>query len=198
MKAKKIILMILIAIYIVALSACDDPSKTTAPTEESTPANNDSFYIISTNEDLTYSYQIVAKNGDILFSDDHSPREPNIDWVSDHVLSVTIQTGTGRSTNWAVFCDVENGRTSKVYQYVLGAQDNYVFYVESEDSNYCLVVEDIFDSNIYRKTYTLQDCGAFADPACALTFESKGKAIITYLTGNENAVSQTSATIYFP
>ena len=193
MKAKNIGCLVLIAAFLFTLSAC---SSTPRKTDSS--AEIDSHYTIITNEDLTYSYKIIAKNGDILFSDDRSPKEPHVDQVSDNIFSVSIQTGTGRSTNWAVFCDVENGKTSETYQYVLGAQDNYVFYVAFEDGTHRLVVQDIFDSCVYKETYTLQNCGAFADPACELTFESKGKAVVTYLSGNENAVSQASATIYFP
>ena len=197
MKAKKLCLIILVFVYLLVLSACNN-SHIADTEEESISAQSNSCYTISTNEDLTYSYKITAKNGDVLFSDDNSPREPHIDQVSTNIFSVTIQAGTGRSTNWAVFCDIENEKTSQTYQYVLGAQDDYVFYVEFEDGVHHLVVQDIFDSSVYKKTYTLQNCGAFADPVCELIFESKGKAIVTYLTGNENAISQTSATIYFP
>ena len=198
MKAKKLCLIILVFVYLLTLSACNNNSHIADTEEESISAQSDSYYTISTNEDLTYSYKITAKNGDVLFSDDNSPREPHIDQVSANILSVTIQTGTGLSTNWAVFCDIENAKTSETFQYVLGAKDSYVFYVEFEDGNHRLVVQDIFDSNIYRKTYTLQNCSSIADPICELTFDGEGKATITYLTGTETAISQTSATIYFP
>lgn len=196
MRTKNCFVALILTILLV-FSACNSTSHSTSGTTESNPINN-SPYTISTNEDLTYSYKIIAKNGDVLFSDDRSPKEPKINQVSDNVFSVTIQTGTGRSTNWAVFYDIENSKTSETFQYVLGTQDSYVFYVEFEDGNHRLVVQDIFDSNIYKKTYALQNCSAFADPSCELTFDGKGKATITYLTGTETAISQTSATIYFP
>lgn len=192
MKTKNVALIILIFAYLLVLSACSTPH-----TPDSSAGMN-SYYTIATNEDFTYSYKIFAKNGEVLFSDDRSPREPHIEQVSADTFSVTIQSGTGRATNWAVFCDVENGRTSNTYQYVLGAQGSYVFYVEFADGSHRLVVQDIFDSNAYYKTYTLENCGAFADPACELTFDGEGKAIVTYLSGTETAVSQSSVTIYFP
>lgn len=193
MRAKNIGFIILVFTFLLVLSACGS-----TPHKSDNSAGIDSYYTINTNEDLTYSYKIIAKNGDVLFSDDRSPKEPHIDQVSNNILSVTIQTGLGRSTNWAVFCDVEKGKTSTTYQYVLGAQDNYVFYVELKDGSHHLVVQDIFDSKNYCKTYALQNCEAFADPSCELTFEGKGKAIITYLSGTETAISQTNTTIYFP
>ena len=197
MKAKKLHLIILVVVYLLVLSACNN-SHIEDTQKESISSQIDSYYSISTNEDLTYSYKITAKNGDTLFSDDNSPKEPHIDQVSTNIFSVTIQAGTGRSTNWAVFCDIANAKTSETFQYVLGAKDSYVFYVAFEDGNYRLVVQDIFDSNIYHKTYSLQNCSSFADPICELTFDGQGKATITYLTGTETAISQTSATIYFP
>ena len=187
-------LALLLALFILPTLLCACGKTDTA----STANTNNTPYTISTNEDLTYSYKIIANNGTVLFSDDCSPREPKISQISDNIFSVTIQAGTGRSTNWAVFCDIANAKTSETFQYVLGAQDNYVFYVEFKDDHHLLVVQDIFDSSIYYKTYTLQDCSSFADPMCELTFNSKGQATITYLTGTETAISQTSATIYFP
>lgn len=192
MKTKNVALIILIFAHLLVLSACSTPHASDSS------AGMNSYYTITTNEDFTYSYKIFAKNGDVLFSDDRSPREPHIEQVSADTFSVTIQSGTGRATNWAVFCDVENGRTSNTYQYVLGAQGSYVFYVEFADGSHRLVVQDIFDSNAYYKTYTLENSGAFADPACELTFDGEGKAIVTYLSGTETAVSQSSVTIYFP
>ena len=122
-ESKKRYLIIWVFVYLLVLSACNKSSRI-AVTEESISAKNDFYYTISTNKDLTYSYKITAKNGNILFFDDNSQREPHIDQVNTNIFSVTIQTGTGRSTNWAVFCDVENGKTSQTYRYVLGAQDN--------------------------------------------------------------------------
>ena len=192
---RKYLFVFLALCLVLSFSACD-ALNTTSETEDSSPRT--SFYSISTNEDLTYSYQIVDKNGNVLFSDNHSQREPHIEQISDDVYSVTIQTGTGRSTNWAIYCDVENSRVSETFQYVLGAQGEYVFFADFNDGVHSLVVQNIFDSNIYQKTYTLKDCSSFADPIVGLSFKDNGKAIISYLTGSETMIAQTSATIYFP
>lgn len=179
-------LLILLAACIFLLSACTAEPK------------NNTFYTISTNEDLTYSYKIFDQKGNVLFSGDHSTKEPHIEKVTDWVYSVTVQAGTGCATNWAVFCDVKEGTVSETFHYVLGAQGEYVFFVEVEDSSHSVVVQNIFDGSRYRKVYSLQNTGALADPACEITFDSEGKATVTYLTDTETAVSRASTTIYFP
>ena len=179
-------LPILLAACIFLFSACTDKP------------NGDTFYTISTNEDLTYSYKIFDQRGNILFSDDHSSKEPHIDKITDYVYSISVQTGIGGATNWAVFCDVKKGTVSETFHYVLGAQGEYVFFVEFEDGRHSVVVQNIFDSSRYRKVYTLQNTESFADPGCSLTFDGEGKATVTYLAGTESLIYTTSATIYFP
>ena len=179
-------LLILLAACIFLLSACAAEPK------------NNTFYTLSQNEDRTYSYKIYDEEGGVLFSDDHCAKEPHIEKVTDQVYSVTVQAGTGLSTNWAVFCDVKEGTISETFHYVLGAQGGYVLYVEFEDGIHSVVVQNIFDGSRYRKVYPLQNTGAFADPACEITFDSEGKATVTYLTGTETGVSRVSTTIYFP
>lgn len=195
---KKFLGVIFFIFAVFAFSACSNNSPETTTPDTTVPTSSDTFYTISTNEDLTYSYKVTDKKGNILFSDDHASREPTISQVDADVLCVSVQTGTGLSTSWAVFCNVDNGNVSEFFQYVLGAQNEYVFYVEYENGSPSVVVQNIFDSSSYRKAYTLQDCGAFADPVCDITFDGEGKATVTYLIGTETASTQTSTTIYFP
>ncbi len=189
------ILFFIAAIF--CFSACGTDATTESTATEDTSASSESFYTISKNENLTYSYEIVDKNGNVLFAKNNAPKEPHIDEVSENIIGVTVQTGTGLSTNWAVFCDVEKGTVSETFHYVLGAQDEYVFYADFEDGVLSLVVQNIFNSS-NRTVHPLQDCGAFADPIRNLTFDGEGKATITYLTGTAEAVTETSATIDYP
>lgn len=179
-------LLILLAACIFLLSACaGEPAKQAA-------------YSVFQNEDQTYSYKIFDQKGDVLFGDDRCAQEPSIEKQTDHVYSVTVQAGTGPATNWAVFCDVKKGTVSEAFHYVLGAQGEYVFYVEFENGSHSVVVQNIFNSSRYRKVYTLQNTESFADPSCSLTFDGEGKATLTYLAGTESFIYTTSATIYFP
>ena len=180
MKSKNIGLIVLIFAYLFVLSACS------APNESGKSAGIDSHYTITANEDLTYSYKVFAQNGDVLFSDDRSPREPRIDQVSDSIFSVTIQAGTGRSTNWAVFCDVENSKVSETFHYVLGSQGDYVVCAGYKEGKRFIIVQNIFDKSVYYKTYELENVSPVAaDFALGCEFDSDNKVTIIYLTGED-------------
>ena len=60
---RKYLFVFLALCLVLPFSACDAPN-TASETEDISPRT--SFYSISTNEDLTYSYQIVDKNGNIV------------------------------------------------------------------------------------------------------------------------------------
>lgn len=155
------------------------------------------MYSITRNEDMTYSFQIVDKYGDVLFSKDHFPREPEVEQVNSYVLGLTVQSGTGRSTNWAVFCDVENSRISETFQYVLTAQGDYVIYANYENGEYSVIVQNIFDKSDYYKKHVLTNCSPVAtDFVLNARLNGEGIAVVTYLEGEEQ--KETDLTVKFP
>lgn len=178
-------LLILLAACIFLCSACaKDPAKQAA-------------YGVFQNEDQTYSYKIFDQKGDVLFGDDHCAKQPQIGKPADHIYSITVQAGTGLSTNWAVFCDVENSRVSETFHYVLMAQGDYVIYVARENEQTSIVVENIFDKAAYCKAYPLSGCSAVAgDVVLGAEPAGESAAVITYLTGED--YTQSKLTIQFP
>ena len=118
MAVKNLRFFLITIVILMALSAC---------TKKNTLNSIEDCYDIRTNYDLTYAYEITDLAGNVLLSDPAAFREPTIMPISDSVLEVSTQTGTGLSTNWAIYCDVETGQVSEKYNYVLGAEDGYVF-----------------------------------------------------------------------
>jgi len=155
------------------------------------------MYSITRNDDLTYSYKIVDKNGNVLFSKDNATREPKVEQVNTYILGLKVQTGTGQSTNWAVYCDVENSKVSETFQYVLMAQGNYVIYVNYENDEHSVIVQNIFDKSQYYKKHILTNCSPVAgDIVIGVKPNGEGIAVVTYLTGND--YKETELTIKFP
>ena len=155
------------------------------------------MYSITRNDDLTYTYKVVDKNGNVLFSKDNATREPDVEQVNTYILGLKVQTGTGQSTNWAVYCDVENSKVSETFQYVLMAQGNYVLYANYENGEHSIIVQDIFDKSQYYKQHILANCSPVAgDIVIGAKPNGEGIAIVTYLTG-EN-YTETELTIEFP
>lgn len=154
------------------------------------------MYSITQNEGL-YSYKIVDKNGKVLFSQETATREPKIEQVNTYILGLTVQSGTGLSTNWAVFCDVENSKVSETFQYVLMAQGDYVIYANYENGEHSIIVQNIFDKSKYYKKYVLTDCSPVAaDFAISAKPNGEGIAVVKYLKGDDYA--KTELTIRFP
>ncbi len=155
------------------------------------------MYSITKNNDLTYTYKVVDKNGNVLFSNDNATREPKVEQVNTYVLGLKVQTGTGQSTNWAVYCDVENGKVSDTFQYVLMAQGDYVIYVNYENGEHSVVVQNIFDNSKYYKEYVLENCSPVAgDIVTNAKLNGEGVAVVTYLTGKD--YTETEMIIEFP
>ena len=155
------------------------------------------MYSITRNDDLTYTYKVVDKNGNVLFSKDNATREPDVEQVNTYILGLKVQAGTGQSTNWAVYCDVENSKVSETFQYVLMAQGNYVLYANYENGEHSIIVQDIFDKSQYYKKHILANCSPVAgDIVIGAKPNGEGIAIVTYLTG-EN-YTETELTIEFP
>lgn len=178
-------LLILLAACIVLFSACaKEPAKQAA-------------YSVVQNEDQTYSYKIFDRKGNVLFGDDRCAQEPRIEKQTDHIYCVTVQAGTGLSTNWAVFCDVESSRVSETFHYVLMAQGDYVIYVARENEQTSIVVENIFDKAAYCQAYPLSGCSAVAgDVVLGAQPVGERAAVVTYLTGDN--YTETTLTIQFP
>ena len=155
------------------------------------------MYSITKNNDLTYTYKVVDKNGNVLFSKDNATREPNVEQVNTYILELKVQTGTGQSTNWAVYCDVENSKVSETFQYVLMAQGNYVLYANYENGEHSIIVQNIFDKSEYYKKHILTNCSPVAgDIVIGAKPNGEGIAVVTYLTGED--YTETEMTIKFP
>jgi len=107
--------------------------------------NIEDCYHISTNNDLTYFYEVTGFKGNVLVLESAAIKEPTIKALSTSVLEVSTQTGTGLPTNWAIYCDVEAGNFSEKHTYVSGTKDDYVFYFEYKEGTHSIICQNIFD-----------------------------------------------------
>ncbi len=155
------------------------------------------LYTSSKNDDNTYSYSFFDLNDNMLFKKENVVREPRINQITASVYELNTQTGTGLSTNWVVYCDVENSKVSETFYYVLGAQGKYVVSADYEDGKHFIIIQNIFDKSAYYKTYELENVSPVAsDFALGCEFDSDGNVIITYITGED--YTETELTIKLP
>ena len=143
------------------------------------------LYQITDNEDYTYNYVVKDKNNNILISNEGISREPEINVINEYLLSVSVQAGTGISTRWTIYCDVLNGNVSETYYSVLGEYDENVVFVNYDNSAYCIVIQNIFNRELFYKEIVLEDASPVAEPVVSFEIEDKGAAKVVYLKGED-------------
>lgn len=181
MKAKSLFSVVLIVLQCLIFASCSDKS------EDKKFKNITDLYTLTQNDDNTYSYSFSDLNGNVLFEKEGVVREPEINPIDVGIYELITQTGTGLSTNWAVYCDVENSKTSDLFYHVLGADENYVICGNIKNNEYLIVVQEIFnnDGEGYFKEHKLENVSTVAaDFAVDCKIDNKS-AFVTYLTGDD-------------
>ena len=77
--------------------------------------------------------------------------------MNQDVLEISSRAGSNTVGHWAVYCDIQNHRVSKTYNFVLAANNDHVAYVEHISGKFVLFVRDAFDESAYLKSYDLTD-----------------------------------------
>lgn len=128
-----------------------------------------------------YAYWVANENWHIMLAD-FNTREPAIRFISEDILSLSVQTGTGASTRWTAYCDIGSSTVSKTYMYVLGEYRNNVIYCDYQDGEHFIKVRDIFglESDAVRTILPEVYC---TDPVVDFQVTEAGIARITYLKG---------------
>ncbi len=142
--------------------------------------------MITQQADKTYSYEILDYKGRILEYEDRLTREPKRQMAGEDVVGIVVQTGTGASTNYARYFDLEDSMLSETFYHVLAAKDGYVVCAEYRDGEHYIIVRDIFDKQQYYKEYILENASPdTADVIVNAYFNTKGNVNVTYLAGDD-------------
>ena len=141
------------------------------------------FYKLERQGNLAFKYFVFDADGEILDSET-SVRLPSFKATGDYLMQLSVQTGTGLPTNYAKYYDLKNSKTSKTFNYVLTAKDNYVVCADYRNGKHIIIVQDIFDKEKYYKEYELENVSPVAaDFAVEGHFNKQGNINITYLSG---------------
>lgn len=153
------------------------------------------LYAITDNEDFTYDYVVTDKNGHVLISDKGIAREPEVNVINEDLLSISVQTGTGLSTRWTVYCDVSSGTVSDPYYSVLGEYAQNVVFVNYDGGTYRVAVQNIFSQQPHKEII-LEDAAKVPDPVVAFEKSDDGKANVAYLKGDGHAETEIMIEVY--
>ncbi len=89
-----------------------------------------------------YNYFVYGKNKEVIEKGE-SVTLPEIILLDDNILKFSLQTGTGKSTQWGFYYDIERGVKSNIFTCVYDESGGKVVYGLKNK----IVVRDIFDNS---------------------------------------------------
>lgn len=101
----------------------------------------DEDYYKITETDGSFQYIVYDNSGNVL-AHGVATRPPEIGFISASVLRFSLQTGTGRSTQWGFYYDTATNRKSQTFQEVLDESGGKIAYGEKGG----VAVQSIFDA----------------------------------------------------
>ncbi len=175
---RRTITSLLIAAMAFSLCACGAGDKPAA------------YYEVKQTDGLNFSYTVYGTDGKVL-DEGESQKEPVFTSAGEDILRMTVQTGTGLSTNYAVFYDLKNGDISDTYHYVLAAENGYVVCIEYKGGEHFAVVDGLFLNAPYHTELKLESAAAPAEFTPEASFDASGNVTVTYPTddGKETTCS---------
>ena len=148
-------------------------------------------YSYTENANETYSYEVWGRSGSTFISEKRLDRPVSFDAISDEVLVVYGQAGTGVSTRWARFCNVQTEQYVGVHGYLAAWGTRYAFVDERSGGIHVFVCE-MFDENVYHDFYTLEDIPENSDPIESFALSKEGVLSITYKTNSGSKTAEIS------
>lgn len=144
------------------------------------------YYQLMGSDNYIYYYYIFDKNKNVVKEEAHT-RFPHISLIEGYLVKVWIQAGTGVSTRWTYYYDVNNDRFSETFGPVFDERNDRIAHVEW-DTIYKLIVRDIFDKEKYYYEITSfnEPLAEIIDPFVDIKFSDNGRQVqVTYLTGKD-------------
>lgn len=201
---KKLIATLCVIILVLSAAGCEsitpnppEPATEVNPTvAATTEATQSATLIESTNIydiykiGFNYNYRIFNKNGDIKLERENETRCPYFTMLTDSLLEVKCQTGTGQSTNWAYYYDYEKDIISETYSYVLSSTNILVAHINlNNNGKPILIIQSIFPTGSYYleiSEFEKPLSTPCTDPIQCVTFCNDSKSIeVVYLSGED-------------
>ena len=177
---KKLCCIVSAALLALLLCACtaqtqNAPTKTGVTSAVRVPqviADEDYYKITKT--DGGFQYFVYDNSGNVL-AHGVATRPPKIGFISASVLRFSLQTGTGRSTQWGFYYDTATDRKSQAFQEVLDESGGKIAYVEKGG----IAVQSIFDAadrQVFSDFNPLPDTAP--DAIISAEFSQDGKQLL--------------------
>lgn len=191
--------LVALALIIVVVIACVRAANTTttdphaghdhATGETHAPESNkvkiDEAYVITENENGTYS--IVVKNhmGGVMFNKENLAVKPTVTVIDDALLSIYGMDGKNNNlSGWVVFCNIQNIGVSKRFERALATKGDRVACLEQASGKWFVFVSDLYGGSQYYEGTELPD----------LAIQPSGGPELEYSTAKDGNLKVTYAT----
>lgn len=111
------------------------------------------YFKIYQGDDYLYYYDLYDTDHKIVKTDCTFVKPVDISMLTDNVVAISLQTGTGIESRWTYYYDAEIVRFSDVFYSVLDAKSSMVVFATDK----ALTIQDIFDKEMYSKQVEFSD-----------------------------------------
>ena len=187
---KKIITFLLCLNIVLSAAACakidrpDDIDNGSLPSVSESEPENEIYYEIEKFDDTTSKYYVYGEDGTVLLEGE-TDRPIEIS-VSGSIADIAITINENKNTTHRYY-DAKSDRLSEEFSYVAASSGNLVAYMEgieessAYDDSRVLIVRDMFDKDIFYKSFTLDWAPAMNNPIASASFtESEGEISVIY------------------
>ena len=154
------------------------------------------YYSVYLGSDDQYYYNIYDDSSNIIHSDCTFAKPAEITMLTDDIVRISLQAGTGRDTRWSYYYHVKMDSFSRVFYNVLSDKDNMLVYVDDRNT---LIVRDIFNRQLFLKRISnlSHKVADLEEPFLSAKFSDDFKSLtVTYLTGDDNEQITESINLY--
>lgn len=141
-------------------------------------------YRINGDGDPRFGYVIKDKKGNVKRTENGLAKEPLITELDGNIVKISMRTGTGMSTNWAVYYDAENQWFSQKYHAVLAEYGRWIAVYGEDQNTPGITVLEMFGFDTPLKTVPLTGLEpGITEPINAVSRSADGKLSVTYKIG---------------
>ena len=169
---------------------------------ESIPKNNEiaillesspHFRLYQTSERAgqDYRYDIFNSNGELVLSQTMRRMQPQIRYINDNVLQIHRSAGTGV---WQMqFYSIQADMLSEVFESPFVITDKLIGYVRWYNDALSLVVQDLFDTEVYYNEFFIEGLERISTPINSIEYLGNNRIEVTYMAQiNENWIETTT------
>ena len=130
------------------------------------------FRIADIGEPFSLRYEILNNSGEVVKNFD-TFRPARIGLISENVVELWVSAGT--NAGWSVFFSIKDDILSDYFSFPYVVKDELIAYIEWTNYDSAkLIVQDIFDPEVYYREFLLEDLAPEARPTSSTYIEYLG------------------------